>query len=528
MAQVELIEPHGLAGTGSLRPRAVVGAMAQLGGLQVILAVSGLVRNKVAAVYLKTSGMGEWAQILAIATTVFTIVQFGMVVGLSRNIAAAKDRQERQRQLSVANTLTIVLAVAAIVSTLLISVFPAHQRILHNLGISTLQVNVLLVLICTLAPIEGLRNNFLSFLQGALDIRGVATKRGIAVVVATIASIPLVSCFGIAGACIQFALASMLLALLLGNRCHELGYRPLSFEWDKSSARSLTMLGGATLIATFSYGVVDVVNRSQLIRWFGLSEAGVYQAGYLLSSQVTQIVLGSIGVVSLATISRSLEPAVIAQKLKTMYEVVLPVSAIGLGVLGLLARPALHILFSSQFESSARFLPLLLIGNSLQAACWVAGAPLLGYGWIKTWLTMQVLDAVLRIGAVAFLLPLIGAQAIPVAFLLGQLFLLLTCVIVCSGWMHIGTSSVELGRIGLSAMVPGFVALISFEPSLVRICVGVCSLVIAGVVLVPRQLLRSAAVYMGCAVRRCIQFRTSSLWQSGVRDRGWNRTKARE
>lgn len=511
MAQVELIEPHGLASTDKLRPRAVVGAMAQLGGLQVILAVSGLVRNKVAAVYLKTSGMGEWAQILAIATTVFTIVQFGMIVGLSRNIAAAKDRQDRQRQLSVANTLTMVVAVAAMVLTLLISVLPAHQNILHHLGISALQVNVLLVLICILAPIEGLRNNFLSFLQGALDIRGVATKRGIAVVVATLGSIPLVRSFGIAGACIQFALASMLLALLLGSRCHELGYKPLNFAWDNASARSLTMLGGATLIATFSYGVVDVVNRSQLIHWAGLSEAGVYQAGYLLSSQVTQIVLGSIGVVSLATISRSVEPAVIAQKLKTMYEVVLPVSAIGLGVLGFLARPALHILFSSQFESSARFLPLLLIGNSLQAACWVAGAPLLGYGWIKTWLTMQLVDAALRIGAVAFLLPIIGAQAIPVAFLLGQLFLLITCIVVCSGWMHIGTSSVELGRIGLSAMVPGFVALISFQPSLVHLCLGVSSLVVAAVVLVPRQLLRSAAVYLGCVLRRCTQLRASSL-----------------
>ncbi|HET9100635.1 MAG TPA: oligosaccharide flippase family protein [Acidobacteriaceae bacterium] len=511
MAQIELIDQHELAGSEVLRPRAVVGAMAQLGGLQIILAMSGLVRNKVAAIYLKTSGMGEWAQIMAIATTVFAIVQFGMIVGLSRNVAAATDRPDRQRQLSVANTLTLVLALATIAATLLFSVFPGHQDILHHLGISAVQVSVLLVLLVTLAPVEGLRNNFLSFLQGALDIRGVATKRGIAVIVATIASIPLVRAFGIAGACIQFALGSVLLALLLGTRCRQLGYKPLSFGWDTSSARSLTALGGATLFASFSYGVVDVVNRSQLIHYAGISEAGVYQAGYLLSSQVTQIVLGSIGVVSLATISRSVEPALIAQKLKTMYQVVLPVSAIGLGLLGLLAHPALHILFSPQFESSANFLPFLLVGNSLQAACWVAGAPLLGCGWIKTWLTMQLVDAGLRIGVVAFLLPIVGVQAIPIAFFLGQLFLLLTCVIVCSAGMHVRTSAAQFGRIGLSAMIPGFVALISLHPTPAEICVAVCTLAIGGLVLVPRQSLRPAANSVGLALRGCIQFGTRFL-----------------
>lgn len=271
------------------------------------------------------------------------------------------------------------------------------------------------------------------------------------------------------------------------------------------------MLGGATLIATFSYGVVDVVNRSQLIHCAGISEAGIYQAGYLLSTQVTQIVLGSIGVVSLATISRSVEPAVIAQKLKTMYQVILPVSAIGLGLLGLLARPALHILFSSQFESSARFLPFLLVGNSLQAACWVAGAPLLGCGWIRTWLTMQLIDASLRIVVVAFLLPVVGAQAIPIAFVLGQLFLLLTCLVVCSAGMHIRTSGANFGRIGLSAMIPGLVALICLHPTPIQVCLAVCTLAIGGSILVPRQSLRSAAGSLGVALRDRMQFRTRSL-----------------
>jgi O-antigen/teichoic acid export membrane protein len=87
-------------------------------------------------------------------------------------------------------------------------------------------------------------------------------------------------------------------------------------------------------------------------------------------------------------------------------------------LLGLLERPAVQLLFSSQFNSSTIFLPLLLVGNAMQAACWVAGAPLLGCGRVRTWLALQIVGASIRYLLVTTLLPVIGTQAIPLAFLL--------------------------------------------------------------------------------------------------------------
>jgi O-antigen/teichoic acid export membrane protein len=268
IVQVESHDRHGA--TGFLKPRAIVVAMTELGGLQIVLALSGLVRNKIAAVYLKTTGMGEWSQILGVATTAFVIVQFGMIVGLSRNTAAAQSDEDRQRQLSVANTLTTALAFATILAAVALSLTSSKGKLLNSLGIPATQALVLLLLIVLLAPIEGLRNNYLSFLQGMLDIRSISSKRAMAVIVATIAAAPLVIMFGITGACLQFALASVLLAVLLGHRCYQLGYRPLQFQWEKSSAIGLATLGGASLLVSFAYSLVDVLIRSQLIRYAGL------------------------------------------------------------------------------------------------------------------------------------------------------------------------------------------------------------------------------------------------------------------
>jgi PST family polysaccharide transporter len=475
--------------------------MAQLGGLQIILVLTGLVRNKVAAVYLKTAGMGEWSQILGVAATVFLIVQFGMTVGLSRNVAAAKNDADRQRELSVANTLTTAVAFAVILAVLALAFTSSNDRLLGILGIPAKQKLALLLMVAVLAPIEGLRNNYLSFLQGVLDIRGIATKRGAAVILTTLAAVPLVIVFGITGACLQFAVASALLAVLLGHRCHQLGYRPLEFRWSKSAVVGLASLGGASLLAGFAISLTDVLIRSQLIHYAGLAEMGLYQAALLLSSQVTAVVLGSIGVFSLASISRSTDPMVIRRQLQSMYKVILPISAISLGLLGLLERPILHLLFSSQFQSSSMFLPLLLVGNSVQAACWIAGAPLLGCRKLRTWLSLQIMGAVLRYWIAVAFLPKIGAQAIPLSFVMGQIFDLTGSIVICSLLLRIRTSGADLARMAITSALPGGLALIGISATPATFSIGAVILAAGAVALAPAQASRAAVKAMGIATR---------------------------
>ncbi len=486
---------------GTLNSKAILVAMTELGGLQVVLALTGLIRNKVAAVYLKTSGMGEWSQILAIATIAFTIVQFGMIVGLSRNTAAATTAEERQRQLSVAGTLTMAVTLSVLLACFALFLAPASPLVLAHLGISRRLELALLLFIVLMAPIEALRNNYLSFLQGILDVRGIATKRSIAVIFATLAAIPLVAYLGVVGACLQFALGSLLLAVLLGQRCYQLGFHPLRFAWQRSTALQLAWLGIASLLMSFSYSWVDVLIRAQLIRCAGLSEAGIYQAAFLLSSQVTQIALGSIGVFSLASISTSHEPEVLAQRLHLLYRVILPISATGLGLLGLLERPVVRLLFSAEFTPSSELLPLLLVANSMQAACWVAGAPLLGCGRVGVWLALQLTGAGLRYVTASIFLPRIGTQAIPLAFFLGQILDLSTSLLYCSQKMQIRTSGPDLARIAISAVLPGVLALIGLHATPLAFTSGALLLAGGAVALAPAHSPRYAVKAVSLAFR---------------------------
>jgi O-antigen/teichoic acid export membrane protein len=184
-----------------------------------------------------------------------------------------------------------------------------------------------------------------------------------------------------------------------------------------------------------------------------------------------------------------------------MYKVILPISAVSLGLLGLLERPILHLLFSAQFQSSSVFLPLLLVGNSVQAASWIAGAPLLGCGKVRAWLTLQIIGALIRYWIAVAFLPQIGTQAIPLSFVVGQIFDLTASTVMCSMLLRIKISGGDLARMAISSALPGGLALIGISPAPTAFCIGAVILAASAVAMAPAEASRVAVKAMGIASR---------------------------
>jgi O-antigen/teichoic acid export membrane protein len=411
----------------------ILTALTQLGAMQLAVALGTLVRNKVMAVYLKPAGFGEFTQLMILAAPVYTVVQCGMAVGLSRNAAAAQTTAERQRRLATANFLTTALALAILLVLIPVLLSPAANGTLQALGIQPgLRQKALLAALLAIAPVEALRNNYMSFLQGVLDIKGLSAKRSAGVAAGTVVGIPLIALFGVSGACVQSAVAAALLALLLGIRCNTIGYKPLALAWDRRTAALLGSFGAASLVIGFSNSAVDALIRARLIAIAGMAENGLYQAALSLSAQVTAVVLGSVGAYSLATLSQDSDAKRLAERLDELLRVVVPVAAIGLGTVGLLAQPLFTLLFSAQFASGVKYLPLLLAANYMQVGSWAVGAPLLGCGLIRYWIAIQLASASIRYATVMLLPAAMGAYAIAAAFLIGMTFDTAVYTLVCT------------------------------------------------------------------------------------------------
>jgi uncharacterized membrane protein YfcA len=72
-----------------------------------------------------------------------------------------------------------------------------------------------------------------------------------------------------------------------------------------------------------------------------------------------------------------------------------------------------------------------LTANYCQAAAWIVGAPLLGFGWVRTWMSIQLAGSGLRYVATMLLSSFIGAHAVPAGLLLAVAFDLAANVIFC-------------------------------------------------------------------------------------------------
>jgi O-antigen/teichoic acid export membrane protein len=413
----------------------ILAVLAQLGMMNVALGAGGLVRNKVMALYLKPDGFGAFSQVAAIAAAVYVFVQFGMSVGLSRHTAAQAGMRERQQQLNSANLLTGVLGAATLALLLPLLFTSLSDPLLRTLGVRPdLSQKVLLAALLSIAPLEALRNNYGSFLQGNLDIRGFSTWRSLAIVVSTSVAVPLIALFREAGAAAQMVFASAFLAILLARRCRAIGFKPLGFGWDKKAVSTLAGWGAAALVSAFALNATDTLIRGHLIASAGAAANGLYQSATLISGQLMSVILGSVGVYSLATLSETRDPRIAAARMNELLRVIVPIATLSLGLLGLASVPLFILLFSSSFQHAARFFPLLLSANFCQAAAWVTGAPVLGFGLVRTWMALQLTGAALRYGVTVALSPVIGVHSVPAGFFAAVLFDLLANITICA-WL---------------------------------------------------------------------------------------------
>ncbi len=411
----------GLGSAPRISSSRILAALAQLGFMQMAISLGTLVRNKLMAVYLQPHGFGEFTQLTSIAASVHLLAQFGMAVGLARNTAAASDSAERQKQLSSANGMTLLAAGACLAVALPLLFSSAADLILPALGIHPgWMQKALLCGLLLVAPLEVLRNNYQSFLQGLLDLKGLSGKRSAAIAMSTVLAVPLIAFLGAGGACVHSAAAALLAALLLGQRCRTLGYRPLSCGWDKATVLLLSSLGASSVFISFSQSAVETLLRARLISAYGAAENGLYQAALAVSAQITAVVLGSVATFGLAALSSNTEPELIRGRMEDLLHVVLPVAALALSMTALLSRPAFSLLYSPQFQAGTAFLPLLLLANYVQVASWTAAARVLGARLVSYWVWIQVASLTLRFIVTVAAFPVLGPYALPTGFLLAM------------------------------------------------------------------------------------------------------------
>jgi O-antigen/teichoic acid export membrane protein len=227
----------------------LAGLFTAYAGLQLLLALSSLVRNKVTAVNLGVAKFGEFAQLMNVCALLAALAGLGLAMALSRNMAISDDVHLRRANLGTALTLTAVVSTAAAV----VALGTIAGGVFFALAVlpSGRDQSVAAVIVVVAVPIICVQGLYIAALQGLLDAVGMARSRGLAVVVATLLGIPLILVWGLVGAAASVLLLALFTAVALGRRLRKLGFSPLTLRFDPRVVRALLTLGRASAAGSF-------------------------------------------------------------------------------------------------------------------------------------------------------------------------------------------------------------------------------------------------------------------------------------
>ncbi len=429
--------------------RRVLVNLIQLGGMQIAIALTAIVRNKVLALRLGAGGYGEFSQVALIALSASVVVAFGLALSLNRNVAAAHDRAERQLLLAQANGVNLLLtALFALVGVPLLLLRPGLLGLAGLEPTPAVVASVLILL--AFIPLDAAVKHRVAFLTAILDIAGMTSGRSLALAVGTLLTLPVVWFFGLIGAAVQLTLLTATILAFLDRRCRRIGYRPWRVAFEGKVVRFLAGFGVASLVAGFAQQLADLLVRSFLIRTVDAAQNGIYQSALSITYQVRAIVLGSVGSYSIATLSQDASRDKIVETANRLLSVVVPIATVALGLLGLLSGPAVLILYSRQFLPAQAVLPFLIGADFVQVAIWVLGAPLLALNRVGVWLGLELIFTSARAAGAMLLIPTVGALGIALGYAMASVLHL-----VLTGGYYLGVFRFTVSRRNVALALSG-------------------------------------------------------------------------
>lgn len=261
--------------------RQIFKALSFFGGVQVIVIILGILRNKVVALSMGPRGIGEIGLFTTTITLMVALVSFGIGSSGVKIISESfhkEDKSEFGKNIFVFSRLSFYLGVFGSVLTLLMSpilslwTFGTYD---YTLSFIFLSFTVFLIIIDT-------RN--LVLLQGVMNLKDQGKASIFGALFGTLISIPLYVFFK------EKAIVPSLLLLFIGNAVASYYFSNSIYVKSekvkllefKSRSKEIIRLGFAMTVSYILVIAVSYISRLYISQKGGVQEVGMYQAAWAI------------------------------------------------------------------------------------------------------------------------------------------------------------------------------------------------------------------------------------------------------
>lgn len=389
----------------------------------------GFIGIKITAVFLGPAGLAVVGQLNNFLSMCASITAGGIQTGVTKMTAEHGDNPALQdRVWSTALRMSLLFALLGASLMALGSYWLAGNLLLNP---AYWPIFVLGGTALVAATAYGWMNAILNGLKRmhalALGVIGSA-------VLSLLLSVPLVSQFGVWGGLVSCAtLYFVTLAVSWHFFRRELGGAGARFRapFDWQIARTMLRFYPMVLANVASAQLSLIGVRWVIATRLDIAQAGIWQASQRISDMYTAIIVSALSLFLMPHLSEIKD---VARMKKEMFKVSAKAAggtAVIALLLYLLRDLVILIVFSPKFSPMRELFQYQLIGDVLMVACWPLRAGLVVRLKVKSYVSVELINALCFVGGSYLLLPLLGLQGVPIAYLSG--FIVSLC---CVTYLH--------------------------------------------------------------------------------------------
>lgn len=393
---------------------------------------TGLVLNKIFAIYLGPGGFAAIGQLQNFIAMVTTFASGALNTGVTKYAAEFHEEPDRKKSLyRTSGTLTI--AGSLLGGGLLIIFSPQLSRWLFadkNYTEALIWLAVCLVLI-------SLNALLLAVLAGQKEVRRYVLANIASSLIGLLASGILAWYWGLRGALIALSLGQALSLATTMMACRSLDWFKIQVFWGRIDLQAVKLLARFVLMALVSAAVVPVVQiliRALLTSKFDMAHAGYWDAMNKISVIYLALITTTLSLYYLPRISEIKDDRLLKEEIWSTFRLVLPVVSLLALAIYLLKEIVVRILFSPDFHEMTVLMGWQLIGDVIKVASWLLGYVLIGKAMMKLFIVTEISFSFVLYVLTMYYTDKFGFQGASIAYAISYAMYFLVMYLIVMGW----------------------------------------------------------------------------------------------
>lgn len=345
-------------------------AIAIFGGVQVITILISILKSKVIAVWLGTSGLGIMSLFGAATGLIFAITNLGLQSSAVRDIADAQGKNDTTLVSKIVKAIyrwVYATGFAGALITIILS--PWLSKWLFKSS----EYTVSFIFLSGVVLLTGIYNGHYATLQGTRQLKLLAKANVFGAIAGFVCSVPLFYFFGKSGivpAMILTALSTTMVSILFAKKVKLIPVRQ-TYKESYYLGLNTAKLGIAMAITSITVLLVEFMVKTFIARQGGVHNVGLYQAGWALNASYLGMVFGAMGKDYFPRLSQCADDdIVINERVNQQSEIAILILAPLVMAMIVFMPLLIRILYSAEFLGIVTMTTWLLIGSLVKAGSW--------------------------------------------------------------------------------------------------------------------------------------------------------------